>query len=221
MRRSHPPAVVALFALALVASSASGVAAGDVETHTRYDEETSVYGTDGRVTLGVPIGDLARVAAGFSAYRTWALRGINGDDDNSRDFITLLRDVDYRNGGRQRVGVFEIEFDVDLIWPFGSEGNVIAFDLVEARHVAGSKTNGVDRIRVVLSTKSAVLETFSLTLEAKGKGEESEVRFTCRVKFVGLIDTFFSMKRYKKNIEWRIVKVVKNLKYHLERERSP
>ena len=207
--------------LALAALCAGGVApawADDVETVTRYDDDTDTYSTDGVVRLSVGIHDVARVAAAFREYRRWSLKGINGDEDNSRDFITLLRDVRYKAGGPRRVGTFKVKFDVDLIWPFGSEGNFIDFALIESRPLKGAPEDAphIDRMTIRMAGESAVLDHFSLTLEASGDAQKSEVRFECRVKFISILDTFFSMARYKKNIEWRIIKVVKNLKVHLE-----
>ena len=67
-------------------------------------------------------------------------------------------------------------------------------------------------------TKPAVegLADLVATLVAEPAGAGSVVRFRSRVRFDGFFDTFLSMSRYKRNVEWRIVKVIKNLKAYVE-----
>ena len=207
----------AIVALITLTGGSSWARADEVTTHTVYDDEASAYVTRGRVRLKVPFETLTRVAGAFEKYRAWTLLGINGDKANSREFITLLRDVTFRRGGPRGRGYFDVRFDIDLLWPFGSEGNSLHFDIRRAVYVEPRAERRVRTLEIGLMSDSMVLDTFSLRLEASGDAAGSEVRFTCRVRFVSLIDTFFSMSRYRYNVEWRIIKVIQNLKAYVER----
>ncbi len=187
--------------------------AAKVKTRTYYDDESEAYYTRGDVVLQVPMTDLARVAGALDAYRKWSLKGINGSKKDDRDFITQLRDVRHGGGGSKGLGVFDVHFDVDLVWPFGSKGNIVRFEITRLVQNPGG---GIKSMHLGLYSKNIILKTFNLRLDADGDAKTSRVKFRSQVRFAGAIDTFFSLARYKKNIEWRIVKVIKNLKAHLE-----
>ena len=53
-------------------------------------------------------------------------------------------------------------------------------------------------------------------MNSKAVGEQSTVSFVGNVKFHSVVDTFFSLARYRENIEYRIVKAVHNLQHHAE-----
>jgi len=188
------------------------LAAHSVETQTRYDDDTDEYTTSGQVRLDVPFDTLARVAGDFVRYRDWALRDINGAGE--RDFITLLRDVRFRPRGDAGLGIFTLRFDVDLVWPVGSEDNLIHFRVAQA---VPAPNGGVREMRVKLYGTNVMIDEFMVRLRALPDGAGSRVKFSSRVRFDGFFDTFLSMARYKRNVEWRIVKVIQNLKTHVER----
>ncbi len=187
-----------------------------IHTKTLYDDERDEYTTFGSVRLDVPFDTLTRVAGDFAHYRDWSLKGINADGD--RDFISLLRDVRFRPRGSEGLGIFSLKFDVDLVWPFGSANNLIHFKVVRATPAPGG---GVREMRVKLFGDNVMIDDFSLRLIAEPNGPGSRVRFNSRTRFDGFFDTFLSMARYKKNVEWRIVKVIKNLKAHVEGGSAP
>ena len=210
------PLLSALLAIVTLCLPATAAAEAHVETRTTYED--GVYTTRGRVVLDVPVATLTRVAGDFGAWRTWSLRGINGEGTDL-DFITLIRDVHWRPGGAAGRGAFDIEFDVDLVWPVGSEGNLIRFALEKQGHPGGDPRRGIDHLQVGIWGGNVLISAFSLTLDATGDAHTSEVRFSSKVGFASLINPFMTLARYKKNIEWRIVTVIQNLKRHLERAR--
>ena len=53
-------------------------------------------------------------------------------------------------------------------------------------------------------------------MTAKATDQDSRVDFVAKVKFNGLVDTFFSLARFRQNIEYRVVKVILNLQKHAE-----
>lgn len=201
-------------ALALTAGSA---AADPVVTRTVYDDDREMFVTTGRVTLAVPFEVVTRVAGAFADYRGWALADINRRP-GGKAFITQFHDVRYLPGGAGGRGAFDLVYDVDLVWPFGSEGDVIRFAVTEVRPVAGV-SGGVERLAVRLGGDSALIESFDLVLWATGDGAGSTVQFKSETRFVGIVDTFFPMSVYRKNVEWRIGKVIQNLQAHVQKGR--
>lgn len=185
--------------------------AAAISTRTLYDDHLDEYTTSGSVRLDVPFDTLTGVAGDFAHYRDWALKGINGGGE--RDFITLMRDVRFRPRGSDGLGIFSLTFDVDLVWPFGSTSNLIHFRVVRA---TPAPNGGVREMQVQLFGDNVMIDAFSLRLTAEPDGPGSRVRFSSRTRFDGFFDTFLSMARYKRNVEWRIVKVIGNLKAHVE-----
>ena len=186
-----------------------------VHTATWYDDNVDEFRTRGYVDLDLPLPTVTAVAAAFDDYRLWALRHINHKKGGGT-FITQLRDVRFLpRAGKQ--GAFVVYYDLDLIWPFGSDGQRLQLDVQEARpHPSG----GVDRLVVRLGHGSSLLNNFHLTLVATGDGTKSRISFYSRVEIVGIIDAFFTLGVYRRNIEYRIVKVVQNLGFWLKKRRS-
>lgn len=214
MHRPRSLLVPLALAAALLTAAAPVCAAEGVSTRTVYDDERDAFITTGRVVLDVPFATVTRVAGAFDGYAGWALRDIN-HRPGGKTFITQFHDVRYRAGGAGGRGAFDLVYDVDLVWPFGSEGDVIRFAVKEARPVAGAP-GAVDRLAVELGGDSALIEQFDLVLEATGDAAGSVVRFRSETRFVGIVDTFFPMSVYRRNVEWRIAKVIENLKLHVQ-----
>lgn len=196
----------------LLALPATAPAADGVTTATTYDDDDDAFVTRGQVILDVPFTTVTRVAAAYAAYRTWALRDINHKPDGD-PFITKLHDVRYRPGAAAGRGAFDLVYDVDLVWPLGSEGDILRFAIKDARP---TPDGGVDRLAVTLGGDSALIDAFDLVLEARPHPRGAIVDFNSRTRFVGIVDTFFPLSVYRKNIEWRIARVITNLKRHVE-----
>lgn len=204
----------ALTILALALCAAPAVA-DSVKTRTVYDDDREMFVTTGEVVLTVPFETVAKVAGAFAAYRDWALVDINRRP-GGKAFITRFHDVRYLPGGAGGRGAFDLIYDVDLVWPFGSENDLIRFAVKEVRPVAGVP-GAVHRMAVELGGDSALIETFELVLWATGDTNGSRVRFKSETRFVGIVDTFFPMSVYRKNVEWRIGKVIQNLQAHVQK----
>jgi len=202
-----------LIAAALLLCGPAAAAEG-VSTRTVYDDDREAFITSGKVELDVPFETVSRVAAAFGRYGHWSLRDINRKP-GGKSFITQLHQLHYRPGGSAR-GAFDLVYDVDLVWPFGSEGDILRFAVREVKPAAGV-SDGIERIAVELGGDSAIIEAFDLVLEASGDSERSVVRFRSETRFVGIVDTFFTLSVYRRNIEWRIAKVIRNLKAHVQR----
>ena len=69
---------------------------------------------------------------------------------------------------------------------------------------------------MALYGKSAIIKKYDVSMTASGNATTSAVDFSAEVKLQGFIDTFFPLSVYRRNIEYRIVKVIANLREFLE-----
>ncbi len=215
----HPCSLHAL-ALSLVVFFPSIAQTSVVEegasTHTYYDDDRGMFMSRGEVRVGVPLNELAEVAGDFAHYGDWTLYGIN-DRPGGGSFTIILKAVDYVPGGSYGLGIFNIRYDLNVIWPFGRTNQVIPFEVAKA---VRRPDGGVDHLEFVLGNDNMLLDTFKVVLRASGDEQRSVVRFRSEVAFASLVDAFFTLKGFRKNIEWRIVRVLKNLKRRLQSGRE-
>lgn len=176
-----------------------------METTTYYDKDTDAYITTGTAKINGSIARLGMATSEYDKYRVWSLEGINGGASNPRRFISLIRDIQYRKAeGKQ---YFDVTYDVDLIWPFGSTGNQLPFE------ITGEVWDGelLQRMVASLAADSFFIDRFDLSLELIEVAGSSAVKFVCQMKLSPIVDAFFSLEKYRKNIEWRILRVIGNL----------
>ena len=188
-------------------------AESEPNTTTIYDSEKDIFITSGSVEVQVPPAVLGPIAGDFSHYRDWALFEINEAKDGEA-YSILFRDVKYRKGGRGGLGIFRVYFDLDWPWPFGAKGKRLDFAVLKARP---SPTGGIDHLIIDLEERGTLLKTFELDMTAQSSPSGTLVTFRAKVKFNGFVDTFFSLARFRHNIEYRVVKVIANLQKHAEK----
>jgi len=185
---------------------------------TSYEKSSSSYRTLGRVTLSVPIQAATHVIKDFSTYGEWALRGMNGEENNPRGFIALLREMRLQarpnefDSTSDGITQFEVLFDIDLVWPFGSRGNRIALVLDSFLEDQGQ----IRSFRLLLPDKNLILDQFLVQFDVDNRESGVEVTFECRTRFASWIDVFFNVHRYKQNIEWRLLRLIQNLSERTE-----
>jgi len=182
--------------------------------NTVYESERDVFITVGRVDMPCGLGPLTTLAARFGEYRNWSLRGIN-EKASGKAFIIKLLDVVHRPGTPGRLGHFAITFDVDLSWPFRERGSTIKFGVNNVRRY---KEDGIDRMSVRLFGVNRIIKRFELDLAAEGDDTNSSLQFKAIVKLHPVVDAVFPLSVYRKNIEYRIAKVVLNLRDQLARQ---
>ena len=182
------------------------------KAHTVYNDETDTFVTTGAINIAVPNRMVGEIAGKYAEYRNWILHEIN-KSESGNEFSIIFKDVKYLPGGRGGLGIFRVVFDLDWPWPFGAKGRQLDFAILKAR---SNGMGGIDRILFDLERKKGLLKTFSLDMNSKAVGEQSTVSFVGNVKFHSVVDTFFSLARYRENIEYRIVKAVHNLQHHAE-----
>ena len=193
-RRRAP--VIAFLTLLFIPSL---VSAQSVSTHK---DEDGTYVTSGRVIIDRPIETVRAVLRDRPAYSEWLLRGVDGSDPRSANFIGVLRRIEY-NEERRR---FVVYYDVNLPWPFGSTDNTVDFIYAEGRSRAGTPMFSVGLARPEGALQGARLDYRLHDLQG-----HTAVDFAAGIKFSWLIDLFLTLPTYSRNIEWRIQRVVRNL----------
>ncbi|MGC6418973.1 MAG: hypothetical protein ACON3Z_17735 [Bradymonadia bacterium] len=178
---------------------------------THYDDDRDVFVTTGQLKLPVSLERVTRFAAEFGQYRDWALKGIN-QKASGRSFIVQLRDLSYVAGKPSRHGHFIVKFDVDLVWPFKERDSQIKFKLDRLRRHG---QDGVDMMALSLYGESRFIRAFDLVLSAMPQANGSAVSFRSEVELSPVVDTFFPLSVYRRNIEYRIAKVILNIHRHL------
>lgn len=177
-----------------------------VSTETIYDQNSDAYRTKGAVTIAVPHEIVSTIAASFDQYDQWSLDGTNGAPGNPRGFITLLRHITYVKDSN--LGIFDLTYDLDLPWPFRSSGNHIGFQINAASY---DKQKRLKQLHFRLTEKNVAIDYFNVTLDIHSIGHSAMIVFSCNVKFAYWLSVFFNVEGYKKNVEWRVIKVIENL----------
>lgn len=177
-----------------------------------YYNDDGYYITEGSVVVPVPVFLANRIISDYRHYNRWALKGMDGRDPISKEFIGILKDVRYLHPE-----TLEVYYDVNLPWPFGMKDKSVRFA------IDSSIYSGMDYIKMsfTMDQEAAALENSSLQFEVVGNERESEILFTFGLKFTPLVNLFFSLPSYKKNIEWRIIRVLKNFNtYAMSKNRT-
>ena len=198
--------------LVLGATAHMALAQTPPTSKTEYNAQGDFFHTTGKVNVSVPYTVVGKIAANFGKYRDWGLHEINKNKDG-KSFSILFKDVVFRRGGRGGLGIFRIRFDLDWPWPLGAKNKELDFAILQADT---NGAGGINRLVIDLERKGRLLKTFRLDLKATGTKERSQVTFESKVRFNTVVDTFFSLERFRENIEYRIVKVIQNLQRHAE-----
>lgn len=172
-----------------------------VVSSSTYRNDEKIYITTGESLFTLQYEDIQPTLTEFHRYKDWMLAGLDGRDPVSAKFIGQLTGIEYVEGN----DILTVEFTVNLPWPFGSKGNRLPFSITK-------DTGGRDlHLFFSLNQNSAVLSRASLDLTLSPRGSETYFTFEAQVKFSWIIGLFFSETLYKKNIEWRIMKLIENI----------
>ncbi len=182
--------------------SLSSVAVYAIEVTTVYTDD-QYYVSLGIVDIGLPAESLSSILTDFAHYRNWALKGLDGRDEVSKGFIGILRDVAYLPAEE----VFVLYYDINLSWPFGSKDHTVRFILKQERSSEGL----IRRLSLKLEEKSFTLKDAGFYMVLTPYGSGARIKATARVKFSWLINLFFHLEKYRKNVDWRIERIIENL----------
>lgn len=186
------------------------LAQSDLQT---VQEAHGLYRTSGVVRVARPLESVEAVLARREAYSRWLLRGIDGSDPVSADFIGVLRHIDYHPDRRR----FVLTYDVNLPWPLGSRGNTIEFAHADDRVREAARGTWLRRHRIFLAQPEGAVEVASLDyrLEAEtgrdGGEDHTRIEFVARIGVSWLVGLFLNLDTYRDNMEWRIERVLGNL----------
>jgi len=100
-----------------------------------------------------------------------------------------------------------------FFWPFGSRDNVLILDPVQNYDKNGELVS----IVFIPDFESKLIDevSFDIGISENNSGSAS-INFLAKVKLSKFLDFFFSLKSYKKNTEWYIIKLTENLRESLK-----
>ena len=177
-----------------------------------YDEKMEHYQTFGSIPVPLPFEKLGKIGNDFKSYNLWALKGINGDKENSREFISILKELIFikqLKNETSKHGFFNLIYDVDLIFPFGQTDSSLKLKIVEHQEKDGI----LDSFKISLAEDSIVIKQFDLSIKLReSKDKQSFIDFSITFKLRKIFDMFFSLTKYRYNVEWRILTGISNLK---------
>ena len=175
------------------------------QSQTTYDKDRHTYTTTGEKILGVGLADAAKIASSFATYNSWLFSGINGEKGNKRKLICILKELNYqRIKDSHRMTLI---FDVDLFFPLGREDASLHFAITGIRK-KGAKLTGYS---LLLSEKSLIIDSILFRVDLKAIGpKQSKLTYYSALRLKYLFDMFFNLERYKRNISWRIEKIISN-----------
>ena len=189
-----PNNVPALAVLALL------LAATPLHADVQLDLQTSVdadgaYRSVGTMTLPFPAPAVAAKMVDFPGYDRWAPRGQDGRDPVSAAYIGQL------TGVRAGEGFLDLICRINLFWPLGSSGQVVALALSQPPGAAGT----LQRVRFTLKSPSLIVPVFDgdfiLTEPRPG---ESHIVLDCRMKLAWFLRPFFPLEAYRVHVVKRL-----------------
>lgn len=176
-----------------------------VDVHTDYTED-NFYRTRGVFVTGKPFSIVGEVMTDFSAYNTWAFRGLDGKEPGTENFIGILKNTIYY----AEKDIIELIYDVRLPWPMGSMDNVAAFS-IENMENTGNRLS----FDLVMRDKSLALKNASLEVDVFTSEGGCRIESTAMIRFSFLLNLFFSLPGYRKSIEWRVVRIISNMEAYI------
>ena len=178
-----------------------------------FNDEREDYTTEGYATVDAPLSITGQIAENFDEYRNWSLEGINGDPENSRKFISLIKDIVYSKDYES--GVFTVKYDVDLIFPFNRTDESLKFTISDIKRTA---QGNLYSFQIDLNDDSMVINKFHIliTLRETPAGQ-SVISFSSTFQLASIFAIFFSLKRYRQNVEWRILRIIENMNHFAEK----
>ncbi len=169
------------------------------------------YMTEGTVHFKEPYSNVYRILTDYSNYNAWMINGLNGKDEVSRNFLLIFKDIDYTTNGH----AFLLTYDINFIWPFGSTGNVLSLGIEESY-----TSNGMQKLRLAPRAPIPLVEDVVITLVMSTNRVRAgtDVGFGVTLVVAPILDFFFSMDLYKRNVEWRVLTIVGNLTGYITKQ---
>ena len=135
-------------------------------------------------------------------YNDWALTGLNGKDEVSKDFMGILDALNYN----EFVKVMDMKYSVNLPWPFGSEGK----SLFMKPTVSGNEH--ITTVKFIFEENSGAIKSGTIIFSVRKSDENTALlEVWGAIKLAWYFDIFITDKIYKKSVEVKVLQIAKNL----------
>ena len=172
------------------------------------------------MVLRFPFPRVEAVCAEVSAYKDWIFRGINGSPGNPRDFLVLMRHLEHFYSGKRQI-FLKVSYDLDLP-VFRREGQALYFKY-SSQNISSKASQQQREYLISLSEQfggSLAVDKLNFKISVSKYGvSQSYVRFVSQTRFAYIVDLFFDMEKYKKNVEWRILQIIRNFVDHISKSK--
>lgn len=135
-------------------------------------------------------------------YNDWALTGLNGKDEISKEYIGILDAMNYDN----RNSMMDMKYTVNLPWPFRSTGK----SLFMKSAVSGN--SNISTVKFVFEKNSGAIKNGTVIFSVRGTDESTSVLEVWGiVNLAWYFDIFITDKIYKKAVVVKVMQIAKNL----------
>ncbi len=143
-----------------------------------------------------------RILCDLDNYNDWALTGLNGKDEVSKDFIGILDALNYNS----LVSVMDMKYSVNLPWPFRSTGK----SLFMKPAVSGNEY--ITSVEFVFEENSGAIKSGTVIFSVRKSDEDTALlEVWGAIKLAWYFDIFVTEKTYKKSVEVKVLQIAKNL----------
>jgi hypothetical protein len=180
-----------------------------VTTDTYYDKDSQSFITESQFIVAAPPSTISAIVGDFANYNRWALNKINGNEAGEKNVLTYVNYVNHIPD--EQWGSFLMNFDLRLVWPFGTEGATINYTITNVRYSDDGKL--LEGLTISLTDQNFTTREFVLELEFASQGASAvQINFNCRLRLAAWLNFFFTLDRYRHDIEWRLLRVAENLR---------
>jgi hypothetical protein len=180
----------------------------EIRFHTIYRDD-HVYETRGAVELSGCMDDLNTVLLNFHDYRSWILRDLTRNSVQSDKLPAFLVDV---RSDPQIAENFKVIYDLNRFLKF--KGLKAPFT---AKWKSGI-TGDLESISFIYTGKKSYLREGSYSFYFEESGDDIRISFISKVRLSGLLNLFFTVEAYDRNMGYYIRGLSENLIKRLELE---
>lgn len=181
----------------------------EMDSRTVYTEDR-FFITTGKINFIQSREKVSITLLKYNDYDKWAFKGMDGVDNESEGLIISFTDIEYSS----EQNLFFVTFDINVIWPFGKKGNVMKFE----PHQNYDEQGYLESITLIPLLGTKLVEEAEMVFSLrKDQGGVISLFYESRIKLSKFLDFFFSLRSYKKNFEWYVVKMSENLYNYLEK----
>lgn len=141
------------------------------------------------------------IMADFEDYENWLLEGLRKDDPDAGKLTCTLNDLRYYPEEK----TFKVSFSFNIFFLKHKE-YTLPFLIKEIEYDESGKMKGIKLEADKTHKSNKFLEELVYTLSL----EDDLILYTGKCRLKGLARAFFSLRLYKKNIEWYIFKFAEN-----------